>query len=381
MMNIVFFVNDYLDPKSGVGQKIHSQINAFTNVAKNVYSIRNSETLGSRVINGDITISEKFCFHHYLLRYKFKNILEFILSVDADLVYIRYTHFASPSFIWFLRQLKIHSIKVILEFPTFPYDHEYKNLKLSSKLKLIFDKAFRLKLSRYVDFCVSFSKSEERIFGIPVIELSNAIDSSLVSSNMTNFNAIDLKSFSKSPLVFTAVASMFHWHGYDRFIYAIYEYKKKNEESIGVRFNLVGDGPELIRLKKLSKKLNVDDLVFFYGYLTGSNLAKVLLRSHIGVDSLGRFRSGNKENNSLKSKEYLAYGLPIIKSHMDLSIDNLGLHFNVPNSETKVDLELIINWYTDNVEIFSREEIAKHAMNEFTWEVQIKKLMSSLKDK
>lgn len=375
-MNIVFFVNDCLDPKSGVGQKICSQIKAFKSLAKNVYSIRNTDKLGTRVVNDEINIREDFCFHHYLLRYKFKNILKYILSINADLVYVRYTHFSSPAFIWFLRCLKKHSIKVILEFPTFPYDHEYKNLKFPSKLKLILDKIFRSKLSGYVDFCVSFTQSEEKIFGIPVIELSNAIDSSLVCSNLKKLDDIDSKPRLAQPLVFTAVASMFYWHGYDRFINAIYEYRKKHSEEIGMKFNIVGDGPELSKLKKLAKRLGVNDVVYFHGHLTGSRLAKILLASHVGVDSLGRFRSGNKENNSLKSKEYLAFGLPVIKSHTDSSIDDLDLHFNVTDNEDKLDLELIINWYTANVGIFNRKEIAKIVRNKFTWEVQMNKLLS-----
>ena len=73
---------------------------------------------------------------------------------------------------------------------------------------------------------------------------------------------------------------------------------------------------------------------------------------------------------------YLAFGLPVIKSHTDSSIDDLDLHFNVTDNEDKLDLELIINWYTANVGIFNRKEIAKIVRNKFTWEVQMNKLLS-----
>lgn len=51
-------------------------------------------------------------------------------------------------------------------------------------------------------------------------------------------------------------------------------------------------------------------------------LDELLLKADVGVDSLARHRVNNFENNSLKSKEYLTFGLPIVKSHRDHSIDS-----------------------------------------------------------
>ena len=380
-MNIVFFLNDKLDHRSGVGKKITSQINAFTQLSDNIYTIKNSEIEGARVVTDNILIHESFTPHSALVRYRFRGILKYILSLDIDLVYIRYTHFASPSFLWFLRKLKAHSIKIVLEFPTYPYDQEYENLKLISKCKLFLDRTFRGFLYSYVDLCVSFTDSYNEIFGIKVVKLSNAIGTDLVLANLAKLKGLHGETKTNKVLTFTAVASMYKWHGYDRIIHAIHDYVANNKnKNINIKFNIVGDGPELCNLKILVKALNIEDHVIFHGFLGEPELGQVLLESDIGVDSLARFRSGNDDNNSLKSKEYLAYGLPVLKSHVDTSIDKFGLHFNVSHNEEPLDLASIVEWFLDNKNKFEREEIASLALRYLTWEVQIQKLMMRVND-
>lgn len=380
-MNIVFFLNDKLDKRSGVGKKITSQINAFTQLSNNIYTIKNSDIQAARIVNDNLLIQERYLPHSTLVRYRFQGILKYMLSLDIDLVYIRYTHFASPSFLWFLRKLKAHSIKIVLEFPTYPYDQEYENLKFISKCKLSLDRAFRGFLHSYVDLCVSFTDSHNEIFGIKVVKLSNAIGADLASTNLAKLKCLHFETKTKKVLTFTAVASMYKWHGYDRFIHAIHYYLSNNKnKNINIKFNIVGDGPELSNLKTLVRELNIADHVEFHGFLSEPELGQVLLKSDIGVDSLARFRSGNNNNNSLKSKEYFAYGLPVVKSHVDTSIDKFRIHFNVSNNEGPIDLASIVEWFLNNKNKFEREEIASLALRYLTWEVQMQKLMKRVND-
>lgn len=70
-------------------------------------------------------------------------------------------------------------------------------------------------------------------------------------------------------------------------------------------------------LKALVDKLNLRKYVIFHGPQHGDALTKIFESSNIAVDSLGRHRSNNEYNCSLKSKEYCARGLPFVKSHKD----------------------------------------------------------------
>lgn len=65
------------------------------------------------------------------------------------------------------------SIKIFWEIPTYPYDHEGKDLKmLPLKIK---DKLWKKYLFKYVDRIVTHS-DDDYIFDIKTIKASNAID-------------------------------------------------------------------------------------------------------------------------------------------------------------------------------------------------------------
>ncbi|WP_213081698.1 hypothetical protein, partial [Escherichia coli] len=61
-----------------------------------------------------------------------------------------------------------------MEFPTFPYDEEYKTLPFKSNIKLLIDKCFRMKMAEYTKLAVCFTKNDS-IFGIPAFTISNGI--------------------------------------------------------------------------------------------------------------------------------------------------------------------------------------------------------------
>ncbi|MDL2209424.1 glycosyltransferase family 4 protein [Desulfovibrio sp. OttesenSCG-928-O18] len=55
----------------------------------------------------------------------------------------------------------------------------------------------------------------------------------------------------------------------------------------------------------------------FHGYQPQDKLANFYARSHIGIGSLAFFRKNMNETNTLKVREYLAAGLPVIFAHND----------------------------------------------------------------
>lgn len=377
MMKIMFLLNDIIDHNSGVGKKIVGQASALSKMSSKFYFVESKANSSERIVNSEYSISESLVLTPLFLRFHFENLSQFIIDNKINLVYIRYTHFSSPWFNRFLSKMSVQDVEIILEFPTFPYDQEYQSLGMISNLKLWIDKSFRHSMKKYVKHCVSFTEESTEIFGIDVIKLSNAIDGDIIQHRKKMLRLPNVRP--KKQIVFTAVASMYFWHGYDRFIKAIEKYYHSNEPAVDIVFNIVGEGDELESLKRLSIDKNLDRYILFHGYLEGKELEQVLLSSHIGLDSLGRFRAGNDSNNSLKSKEYLSYGLPIVKSHFDSSVDEFDFVLTVANNESDIDIANIISWYVDTNVKYSRESISEICHKRFSWEVQFQNLFRKLR--
>lgn len=136
-------------------------------------------------------------------RLSFAPILRYVRREGIRCVYIRSYHNANPFTIHFVRTLKKQGVGVLLEIPTYPYDHEYASVR--EKAQLYTDKLFRRAFCKYVDFIVTFS-DDERIFGRPTIRISNGID----------FDRIPLRSprhGTAGELNLIGVAEIHFWHG------------------------------------------------------------------------------------------------------------------------------------------------------------------------
>ncbi len=79
-----------------------------------------------------------------------------------------------------------------------------------------------------------------------------------------------------------------------------------------VQFVLVGGGSELLPMRTLASKLNLNQCVQFTGYLEGSSLIKLFKTADLGVcpDPKNSFNDKLSMNKIL---EYMAFGLPIVQ--------------------------------------------------------------------
>ena len=70
-----------------------------------------------------------------------------------------------------------------------------------------------------------------------------------------------------------------------------------------------------------------------------SNHYQILLaNSDVAVSSLAFHRVGMQEQSPLKSREYLAYGLPMVVPYIDTDLNDLKCDFllNIPNREDNI---------------------------------------------
>jgi hypothetical protein len=302
-------------------------------------------------------------------RIKYGNLYRYIVTNEIKLVYIRYAHFANPFFISFLKKLKRSDIKVLLEIPTYPYDQEYNNLKITNEVLMWIEKLSRKKFKDLVSRIITFTP-EMKIFGVPSIEISNGIEVSSIkiAEQRAPDNAIHL----------IGVASIAYWHGYDRVIEGMHNYYLQNPDRRKIFFHIVGNAEdeESRRYHDFVNEYNLSNYIKFYGKKFGKELDILFNDADIAVGCLGCHRKGMKYSKSLKNREYCARGIPFFYSETDEPFENQNFIFKVPADESPIDIDEIIKFYDGNK--FDRNNIRNYAFRNLSWDKQFEKVMKNV---
>lgn len=276
-------------------------------------------------------------------KYDFEKVFERIET--PDFLYVRGTQ-SSNQYIDFFRRIKekYPSCKLIVEIPTYPYDKEVQ------KCLYPLDLWSRRKYSKFVDRIVTFSP-DEAIFGVPTIQTMNGIivdDIKMVEREKTD-KIINL----------FAVALMYPAHGYERVIRGLANYKTQGGKNIVL--HLVGDGPEKPYYMQLSEKLDVNDIVKFYPMMDKDELDDLYEIADIALDVLGVYKKNISVISSLKSREALAKGLPLIAGcKIDVCEKKYFPYMlEFPNDTSDLDLFRVEEFYRTIRSNKSRVELAK----------------------
>ena len=238
-----------------------------------------------------------------------------------DFIYIRHVAFSFSGY----RALKYLSKKsdcIYLEFPTFFIPE--KNLKNTIKYY------FNNKIHKYIYKAVLDSLDTE-VYKMPTLRIINGTDLSKIEPRIPTFsNSIHV----------LIVAFLQAYHGVDKVIKACKEYYGNNG-SRDVFFHIVGEGPVYLDLVNKCKNEGMDKHIHFYGKLSGKELFDVFDKCELGISSLSNKEIGVTCSSTLKSKEYLAKGLPIISDTMlDVFVDRPKYFFYILEKDFNLD-ELI----------------------------------------
>lgn len=143
--------------------------------------------------------------------------------------------------------------------------------------------------------------------------------SSTVISNGVYVNEIPFTRFKKfdgKELNMIFVASRFApWHGLEYLIDALRKYKGK----VKVNLHLVGQ----VTLKQMSKIQSVNSKfieVIYHGCKSGRDLNSIFAISNIAVSTIAIFKNGMAEACPLKTREYVARGIPFIYGYKDTDL-------------------------------------------------------------
>ena len=270
-----------------------------------------------------------------------------------DFLYFRRPIAMSLAMRKFLKRIRKHNpaIKVVMEIPTYPYDGELQTPSLFPFL--LKDRHNRKKMAGLIDALavVSGGGLEEKIWGIPAIPMQNGYDVQGVKpiERRVEHDCINL----------CCIAMFQPWHGYERLLLGLQRYYERGGDR-EIVCHFIGEGTELNLYQKIAKNQHLKQRVVFYGKQSGERLAKLYQKMDIGVCSLGSYKRKDLGGvlSELKSREYMAKGLPVIVGSKIDVFQNRCPDFvcEFENNESILDVERIVSFYDSRQ---SKEDWAK----------------------
>lgn len=252
---------------------------------------------------------------------------------DADFLYIRQVYH-DASFVRWLRALKRANpkVKIIYEIPTWPYLAETKP-SLSTLPFALKERRNAPRAAKYCDRVVTFY-GQDTIWDVPCIRLLNGFD----------FDQVTLPHREPGDTIhILSVAANAFWHGYDRFLEGMGRYYAEGGTE-NIHYHLVGD--ILPEYEALVKKYDLSGHVTLHGRLYGESLAELYRKCTLGLDVLGGHRKDYPVSSSLKSREYGAWGLPLVTSSpVDFMDRDCPWQHLVPYDDSPVDIPDLLRYY------------------------------------
>ncbi len=370
----VFFLHFFdFSPSNGISKKIFAQICALEQCGCEVLLCHTKiEKNGTqkRVCGDDVIDDFGDGFLGRIIKwFRFAPLTRYIIDNNPDLLYVRSFYNATPSFVKMLKDLKSAGVKIVMEYPTYPYNGEFAKIPLKNKIPYYFNKYYGRKLKKYVNYIVTFSDYKS-IEGIETIRISNGIDFSAVK-------VIDRQENLSGTLNLIGVAEIHYWHGFDRVIRGMADFYCKNPDK-RVLFDIVGEGVEddLNYLKNLTKELNLANYVTFHGNQYGPELDTLFDKADFGIASLARHRSGISKLKTLKNREYAARGIPFIYSEIDDDFEEMPYIIKAPADDSPIDIHAIADFHS-NLKM-TPEQIRETVSGTLSWKVQMQKVIDSI---
>ncbi|MEN6618394.1 MAG: glycosyltransferase [Rikenellaceae bacterium] len=359
-------------PHSGISKKIIYQIAALKECGMDVELCHMviDEYGNQKRVCGDKVIDNygNGPFASLLKWFRFKALTNYIISNKIKFVYIRSFYNTNFHLLRMLRKLRKEGIKVVMEFPTYPYDIETKGGPLKYSFIFFINRILRERLKNNIDRIVTFT-DYANIHGVKTICISNGVD----------FKSIKLKSTvseKENIIRLIGVAEIHYWHGFDRIITGLGEYYN-SQRNVEVYFDIVGDGfpKDVQSLIQLTKQLNMNDYVHFYGNKHGEDLDNLFDQADFGVASLARHRSNITKIKTLKTREYAARGIPFIYSEIDDDFENMSYIIKAPADETPINIEQIVE-FKKSLKL-SPLDIRNSIIDTLSWKVQMQKVIDA----
>ena len=308
----------------------------------------------------------------------YKKTLQFVKANHIKVVYCRFADFSLEAY-FFFKKIKKGGGRVLLEIPTYPMKGQLMNgIHQSIKAKHYVQSLKQLyfvtigmlgvPLFRYCIDRIVNNNGFERIWGLPVLMISNGVDVKAIPKRHHIYE-------DKKNIIIGAVANVAPWHGYDRVLTGLFEYYKEKPERV-VSFELGGPGSEVELLKNKANELNITNYVKFLGVLSGVELDAFFDRIDVGISLLGVHRSSGVRFDSLKSREYSARCLPFVTQSEEYIFKDKPFVIMAPSDESPLDINKVLDFYDKIVETPSLiNELKRFATERCDWSYTFKPVL------
>lgn len=258
-----------------------------------------------------------------------------------DFYYIRRPNFLSLRHLLAIRRMRRRNPDAVVLYELWTYPIKKELTRRWQDYPLWWKEAFYMPLmKRYIDRFVvvgDFTK----ISGVPAIPMRNGIDMSLIApceGRIPDDGTIHI----------AAVAKLSVWHGYDRFIRGLHEYYRTGGKR-KIVVHIVGDGYCRQALEEMRLRLGLEENVVMHGYETGSELDAVYERCRLGLISLATQDKDIYVHSTLKSREYLAKGLPTIATGITDVFVGTAYKYNLelPMDEEITDIRRVVDFHNE----------------------------------
>ena len=129
------------------------------------------------------------------------------------------------------------------------------------------------------------------------------------------------------------------WQGLDRILAGLQNYSRKPFLHLSIVGNLPANQVYLYR----SLNHNVHVRIDFLGRLCGSMLEEVCQNTHVAFSSLASFRAKVREACTLKTREFIARGLPFVIGHSDPDLEGVDeFLFRIPPDNSPVNMDEVV---------------------------------------
>ena len=319
---------------SGVDKKILAQVGALNNAGFNC-TIFCTEDSKPTSIFGRIWSS-------VLRRFPYSNVPKWENSDyfrKADFLYIRKPSCVTRRMIKVLSNAKKENpkLRIIMEIPTYPYDNEL-TLRIWDIPILFRDRANRKNLKDVIDIIAAISDEPlDCLFDVKTIRLMNGAPFSRISKrNPIVDEVIDL----------CCVANFSKWHGYERLLNGLIDYFERGGQR-KIRIHFVGAGREIPKYRKIATHPLIRESVLFYGKTNEEILDGIYDIADFGVEALGIFKKKLVMSSSIKSREYLAKGIPVITGcPVDVfEKENFDYNIEFPNDTSIISVDKVVDFY------------------------------------
>jgi len=389
-MKILYITNSTDNMGSGVGKKIYGQCKAlhdlghsckllFKNKRKmELFDVQEIESISYN----DKSISKKRSFLSKLsgrLLEMFcpipQDVQSQILEYSPDIIYIRQITYLSPAYIKSFKKMK-NNAKIFYEIPTYPYLHEYRknilsiNNLLASMASFFLDFRSIERLRKVVDEFVFVNEIDDK-------EAIEKFGKYIIIPNGFDVSSVPVKKSSRleDEIHILGLANLTNWHGYDRIIAGISEYKGLRK----IIFHLAGGAGkiEIEKLKAQAMQLGISSSIIVYPPLYGKELSELFDKCHIAADALGIHRKGLIKASTLKVREYCSRGIPFFTSCVDDDFKDFEFCMTFEASDGAIDMNKICSFIETVNEAENYPQIMrKYAEDNLDWKIKMLKLFN-----